>query len=135
LQYRFKTDRRSNDPANEIGGLVAISISKALNSGVKMVFADDEAGLTRLGDDIASIRREYPDDHNRQADFQLVGMFYHLFTPAYVRSTGRLTCATETHLFAVTDSLRDSFPLSGERLQQLFNNLKNDHLETQQRLP
>jgi hypothetical protein len=42
LQYRFKSDRRSNDPANEVGGLVAISISKALNSGVKMFVVDEE---------------------------------------------------------------------------------------------
>jgi hypothetical protein len=33
LQYRFKIDRRSNDAANGVGGLVAISVSKALNSG------------------------------------------------------------------------------------------------------
>jgi hypothetical protein len=120
LQYRFKIDRRSSEPANEVGGLVAISISKALNPGLQMFFVDKEEGLKELGNDITSIRRQYPDDHNRQDDFRLVGMFYHLFTPAYVRSTGLLTCASETHIFVVKESFQEAFPLSGQPLKQLL---------------
>lgn len=122
LQYRFKTERRSGKH-DELGGLVAISISKALNPGEKMYLVDNEEGLQSLGNDIMNIRRLYPDDHDRQSDFRLIGMFYHLFTPARVRSTGRLTCASETHLLVVKESLQESFPLSGGRLKKMLQNL------------
>jgi hypothetical protein len=124
LQYRFKSERRTNRRVGELGGLVAISISKALNSGEKWFVVDDENGLQSLGNDIARIRRLYPDDHNSQGDHRLIGIFYHLFTPAYVRSTKRLTCATETHLFVVKESLQESFPVSAEPLKQMLQNLK-----------
>jgi hypothetical protein len=123
LQYRFRTERRSSRRFDELGGLVAISISKALNSGDKMYVVDNEEGLQNLGNDIMKIRQLYPDDHDRQSDFRLIGIFYHLFTPARVRSTGRLTCASETHLFVVKESLQESFPRSGKRLKQLLGNL------------
>ena len=74
-----------------------------------MYVVDNEEGLQSLGNDIMNIRRLYPDDHDRQSDFRLIGMFYHLFTPARVRNTGRLTCALETHLLVVKESLQESF--------------------------
>jgi hypothetical protein len=123
LQYRFKADQRFSEPSNEVGGLVAISISKALNSGQKMFVVDDAEGLEGLGNDITSIRRQYRDDHNRLDDCRLVGMIYHLFTPAYVRSTRLLTCASEMHVITVKESFQETFPTSGEPLMQLLKNL------------
>jgi hypothetical protein len=75
-----------------------------------------------------NIRRLYPDDHNSQNDLRLVGMFSHLFTLARVRNTGRLTCASETHLFVVKESMQESFPASGERLTQMLQNLGKQSL-------
>jgi hypothetical protein len=122
LQNHFRTDQQSS----EVGGLVAISISKALkalDSGQNMFVVGEEEGLKQLGDDITTIRQQYPDYHNSQDDFRLIGMLYHLFTPAYVRSTGRLMCASEMHIFTVKESFLEAFPVSGEPLKQLFQTL------------
>jgi hypothetical protein len=121
LRERLDTDRE----AKEVGGLVAISISKALNSGRQWFNVEGETALQSLGDDIDRIRSLYPDYHNQQDDFRLVGMFYHLFTPGRVLSTQRLICASEIHLFVVKESMQDSFPTSGERLEQMLGNLRN----------
>jgi hypothetical protein len=123
VEYRIKTERRTSRRTSEFGGLVAISVSKTLNRGEKMFVVDDKEGLNSLGDDIAKIRRLYPDNHNSQPNPRLIGMLYHLFTPAYVRSTGLLTCAMETHVFVVTESVQESFPESGEALKEMLSSL------------
>jgi hypothetical protein len=119
LQQRFKEDVRDSG----MGGLVAISVSKVLNVGHNMFTVDDEDGLKQLGGDLMKIHERYCRDYDKLIDIRLVGMFYHLFTPAYVRRTGRLISASEILIRVRGDSFQSLFPVSGELLEQRLRSL------------
>jgi hypothetical protein len=120
LQQRFKADQRSQG----VGGLVAISISKVLNQGSSMfIVGDDEELEQKLGNEVMQIHDRFGSDYERQIDLRLVGMFYHLFTPAYVRSTGRLISASEILIRNRGDSFQTIFPISGDSLTQRLRSL------------
>jgi len=106
-----------------MGGLVAISVSKALNEGQNMFTVDDEDGLKQLGGDLMQLHEQYCRDYDQLIDIRLVGMFYHLFTPAYVRRTGRLISASEILIRVRGDSFQSLFPISGDSLEQRLRNL------------
>lgn len=83
------------------GGLVAISVSRVLNPGPRLLVAGDESGLHRLADDLQLIHRESGNSGNydRLVDLRLVGVLHHGYTPAYVRDPGLLTFASQTVVY------------------------------------
>lgn len=120
LRKRFDADERPDG----VGGLVAISISKVLNKGSNMFVVENEDELEhKLGAEVMQIHEQYGSDYGRQIDLRLVGMFYHLFTPAYVSSTRRLIIASEILIRTRGDSVQTIFPISGDLLTQHLRSL------------
>jgi hypothetical protein len=72
-----------NSRPDGLGGLVAISIWKVLNQRANMFIVESEDELEhRLGAEVMQIHKQYGSDSERLIDLRLMGMFYHLFTPA-----------------------------------------------------
>ena len=99
---------------------MAIDISKVLNPGLNMFIVSQEEDLQSLTNDVRRIHQEYCADYDRQSNPRMVGVFYQIFTPAFVRNTGLLCCATQSEFFPVDKSFRLVFRDSSEALKQLF---------------
>jgi len=119
LQRRFNADLQSNS----VGGLVAISISKAINPGSNWFMVEHENDLQQLHNDVERIHRQYCSDYDRQIDLRLVGVLYEILTPAYVRSSGLIFLASQLEIFFVEPSWQSTFPVSGDSLKQFFRRM------------
>jgi len=96
LRQRFNAERQ----LNSVGGLVAISVSKAVNPGSNVFIVDEADGLKRLGNDVARIHQQYCGDYNSQIDPKLIGILYQIYTPAFVRNGKHpLTAASQIEIF------------------------------------
>lgn len=116
LRRRFATDQH-----NLTVGIVAISVSKAINPGSNMFVVDDDQGLEELANDVNRLHKLYGSDYDRLIDPRLVGILYHLFTPALVRKNGILVAASHVDIFLNTPGLQTIFPISeGEPLKKLL---------------
>jgi hypothetical protein len=120
LRRRLATD--SHSPT---AGLVAISISKAVNPGQNMFIVDDvdqdNDVFDGLASDVRRIHQQYGGDYDRLVDLRLIGILYHIFTPAFVRKSGLLTAASRVEIFFHTPALQVVFPLSeGAPLKSLL---------------
>jgi len=118
LRRRFDADPHPNS----LGGLVAISISKAINPGLNWFMVDEEKDVEQLTRDVNRIHEQYCRDYDRQIDPRLLGMLYHIFTPVMVRKAG-LFCAFHFEIFLVTSGWQTVFPLSGDALKQFLSRL------------
>jgi hypothetical protein len=115
LQQRF-----SSDPHPVTLGLVAISVSKALNPGSNMFLVDNPESLLSLTDDVQRLHRLYGSDYDRLVDLRLIGVLYHVFTPALVKTSG-LVAASHFEIFLHTPSMQVNFPISdGQPLKDLL---------------
>jgi hypothetical protein len=102
-------------------GLVAVSVSRAINPGSRLFVADDPAALRNLASDIQSIHATNSSDYDRLPDLRILGILYHVFTPAYVRSIPLLTAASQALLFLSGAAIKASFPVSnGAPLKSLL---------------
>ncbi len=120
LRQRFDSDPRANSSA----GLIAVSISKAINPGSKWLVVDQEDELEQgLSKEVNGIHGRYGADYDREIDPRLLGRVYHIFTPAFVRKKNLITAAWQTEIFLHTNSLRITFPISGDALKQLLQSL------------
>jgi hypothetical protein len=116
LRSRFDGDPQSGS----VGGLIAISISKALNPGSKWFQVETEADLQSLTLDVRRIYAQVKDYLDRQIDVRLAGILFHVFTPAYVRRTGILTVASQCEIFLSPDRMASVFPFTGEGIKNLL---------------
>ena len=115
--------RLDADPHPLKAGIVAISVSKAANPGSCLLFARNSDALRdRLSNDIISFHKQHSADYDRLVDLRLIGILYHLFTPAYVRSDQLLTAAGETVVFLSGSAVQTIFPISdGQALKSLLS--------------
>jgi len=86
LQNRFKTDAH-----HLVVGLVAISVSRTVNPGSDMFIVDEAEALQQLKDEVRRLHCQYSADYDQLADPRLLGIVYHLFTPAYVKKSQLFT--------------------------------------------
>jgi hypothetical protein len=116
LQERFKTD-----PHHLVVGLVAISVSRTVNPGSKMFIVDEAEALHELEGEISRLHHQYSADYNQLVDPRLLGIVYHLFTPAYVKKNQLLTSASQVAIFLAPWSMQAMFPVSeGKHLKELL---------------
>jgi hypothetical protein len=102
-------------------GLVAISVSKTVNPGSCLFRAAHPDALRSLSKNIDSLHQQYSHDYDKWVDIRLVGIMYHLFTPAYVESDQLLTAAAQTKVFLSGSNMQAMFPVSnGKALESLL---------------
>lgn len=115
LQQRFRSD-----PHPVTVGLVAISVSKALNIGSKMFLVNDAQSVHDLTNDVQRLHKLYGGGYDRLVDLRLIGILYHVFTPILVKTSG-LVAASHSEVFLHTPSMQVCFPISdGQPLKNLF---------------
>lgn len=119
--------RFDSDPHRTTVGLVAISLSKAVNPGSRMFIAHEADALRRLANDVNHLHQQYSNDYDRLIDTRLIGILYHLYTPALVSGNG-LTAASQVDIFLDGPSMRAMFPVSdGEPLKELLFSALHHH--------
>jgi hypothetical protein len=101
-------------------GVVAISVSKAVNAGSNMFVINDASDLRSLSQESERLHKQYSKDYDRLLDPRLIGMVYHLFTPALLRKNGLLIAASQVDIFPDNLSIQTMLPVSGEALKNLF---------------
>src|SRR5713226_6092627 len=74
--------RLDTDPHQPTVGMVAISVSKAVNPGSNMFVVNDDSDLRSLSQEAERLHRQYSRDYDRLLHPRLIGVVYHLFTPA-----------------------------------------------------
>lgn len=115
LRDRFKADSHSN-----LAGMVAVSISKALNAGEKMLVVEREDDLEpSLSREAERIYESYCGSIRTEIDLRVIGVICHVFTPARVRSSGRLIAASQFDVF-LRDHLRNVLPVTSDALKSLL---------------
>lgn len=111
---RRQLQKRMNDDHHSCSvGIVAISVSKALNPGSNLFRVDQPNMLQNLSRDIISLHEQYSADYSRLVDLRLIGILYHLFTPAYIRDIQLLTAASQAVIFLHGPAMQVMFPVSG----------------------
>jgi hypothetical protein len=120
LRQHFASNRYPKSAA----GLIAISISKAINSGSNWFLVDEEAqiglGLSR---DVGRVHQSHRREYDSEDYAKVLGTIYQIFTPVYVRETGVITAAWQTEIFLHTDHLVQLFPVSGDYLKELLGRI------------
>jgi hypothetical protein len=117
VQLRQRLDA---DPHQPSVGVVAISVSKAVNPGSNMFVVNDDSDLQSLSQEAERLHKQYSRDHERLLDPRLIGMVYHLFTPALLKKTGLLIAASQVDIFPDNPSIQTMLPVSGDTLRKLF---------------
>ncbi len=112
--------RLDADPHQPTVGVVAISVSKAVNPGSNMFVVNDDRDLRSLSQEAERLHKQYSSDYDRLLDPRLIGMAYHLFTPALLRKKGLLIAASQVDIFLDNPSIQTMLPVSGETLKKLF---------------
>jgi hypothetical protein len=116
LKRRFEAETFTGS----LGGLVAVSITKALNRGDKMYEVDQEEQFLQLSAEVQRIHRKCSNEYSRLIDPRIVGVSYHIFTPARIRTRG-LSALSHTEFF-LFDTWPTVFPVAGDALKQLLRN-------------
>jgi len=92
-------DRFRADPHPNLVGMVAMSISKALK-GTQMLVVDREEDLRpSLSAEAERAYESYCGAIYNEVDLRIVGAICHVFTPAHVRTSGRLIAASQFDVF------------------------------------
>ncbi len=112
--------RLDSDPHQPTVGVVAISVSKSVNPGSNMFVVNDASDLRSLSQEAERLHKQYSRDYDRLLDPRLIGMVYHLFTPALLRQSGLLIAASQVDIFPDNPSIQTMLPVSGENLKKLF---------------
>jgi len=89
---------KSND--NSARGVIAISVSRVLNPGDNYFHVNTEYGMKRLADDVQAIAQKY-DSWKRIVDTRIIGILFHLITPAFVEDISLLTAAQQIDIFSL----------------------------------
>ena len=94
--------------------MVAVSISKALNAGDKMLIVEQENDVERsLAGEAERIYKSYCGAIRREIDLRVIGVICHVFTPVRVRPTGRLITASQYARYATRPSRPIKYSRSG----------------------
>jgi len=108
----------SND--HSARGVVAISVSRTLNPGDKLFVVKTEHDLIRLADNVQAIAQKHSDSWKRIVDTRIIGILFHLITPAFVEDISLLTAAQQIDIFSLALS-RSSDELLLHDLKTLFS--------------
>gem|GEM_PF-1244958 len=123
LRQRIASDPHPDSSA----GLVAISISKAVNPESKWLVVDDEADIERNLTRVAErIHAQCARDYERKGDPRLIGVLYHILAPVRVRgdSGPPLFAASQIDLWLDENGVRTIFPVSGDALRKVLQGLR-----------
>jgi hypothetical protein len=113
LLNRFNAETHPNPV-----GMVAISVSRALTGGEKMLYVDREADIeSTLTQEAERIRRSYCGAIS-EADPRVIGLICHSFTPTLIRPERRLVAASQFDIFP--RNVDDVLPLSRDDLRILL---------------
>lgn len=124
-EARRQLRKRLDSDAHPVtAGVVAISASRAVNyTGSRLFVADTPRALRNLADDLIQLHQANSADYDRLPDLRILGVLYHLQTPAYVKSIPLLTAASQAVAFMSGPALQTAFPVSwGEPLRNLLLN-------------
>jgi hypothetical protein len=114
LLNRFEVETHPNPV-----GMVAVSTSKALSGGMKMLFVERDRDLApSLTIEAERIWESYCKPIIGRADRRVVGLICHVFTPAFIRTQGRLIAASQFDIFP--RNIDEVLPLSGDDLRILL---------------
>ena len=84
---RAKTQltRDLNDAGTNSRGVIAISISRALNSGGLLFVGDSEVNIKRaLDNKVSELGKRYKSAWNQIVDTRIIGILFHIITPAFI---------------------------------------------------
>jgi hypothetical protein len=80
-----------------------------------MFLVDDAQALRGgLSDEVQRIHKLYGSDYDQLVDLRFIGILYHVFTPALVKTSG-LVAASHFEVFFHTASMQANFPISNGR--------------------
>lgn len=82
-------------------GIIAISVSHALNPGDKLFTAKTEHGMKRLADDIQALADTYSKSWKYIVDTRIIGILFHLITPAFIEDISLLTAAEQINIHSI----------------------------------
>lgn len=120
-EARKQLQRRLNvDTHPQCIGLVAISVSRAINPGSRLFVADAPNALQNLANDLLQIHKDNSADLYDLPDLRLAGILYHIYTPAYVKTVSLLTAAGQTVLLMSHSAMQSNFPVSGGEALKSF---------------
>jgi hypothetical protein len=113
LLNRFEAETHPNPV-----GMVAISVSKALSGGEKMLFVDREEDIESTLSQEAE--RIWQSDCRavREADPRVIGLICHSFTPTLIRPGRRLIAASQFDIFP--RNIDRALPISSDDLRLLL---------------
>lgn len=84
-------------------GVIAISVSRVQNPGNKLFTAKTEGDMPRLlGDYVQTLGEEYSKSWKRIVDTRIIGILFHLITPAVVEEINLLTVAQQIVTFPLS---------------------------------
>jgi hypothetical protein len=102
--------------------MVAASTSKALTGGTKMLFVERERDLApSLTIEAERIWESYCKPIIERTDRRVMGLICHIFTPAFIRTEGRLIVASQFDVFL--GPVANVLPLSGDEFKLLLKRL------------
>lgn len=106
----------SNSQDKSARGLIAISVSRVFNPGDKLFVIKTKQVMKRLADDVQDIAQKYSRSWKQIIDTRIIGILFHVITPAFVEDISLLTTAQQVDIFSL------AIPGSSDAL--LLHNLK-----------
>jgi hypothetical protein len=105
-------------------GMVAVSASKALKPGQKLLLVEREEDVgPSLTREAKRIYESYCGSIRKEVDLRVIGFICHGFTPARIRASGRLLAASQYDLF-LGEHLSRVIPVTSEALKSLLMQLQ-----------
>lgn len=90
----------NNSEDKSARGLIAISVSRVRNPGGKVFLAESESEMKRLGQDLQTLGKPHSDKFwAKNIDTRIIGILFHIITPAFVEDIGLLTAAQQIVMF------------------------------------
>ncbi len=112
------------------GGVVAISLSKVLNSGSRLFVADDPSGFRRLQQELIDAHKENSSDYDSLVDLRLTGILYHMYTPALVRDPRLITKAEQAVVYLSGPAVQTIWPIArSEEISTLLKRALSPEVE------
>jgi len=105
-------------------GVIAISFSRILNPGDKLFVVRRQNMMTRLSDEIRDLAEKQCESWEKIVDTRIIGVLFHLITPAFIEDINLLVAAQEIAVFNVKPPLIFPVDSDGLMLRDLGNLLK-----------
>jgi hypothetical protein len=123
LGKRFASDSRPDSSA----GLVAISVSKAVNPDSKWLIVEREGDIEpNLSREAEYLHQQCARDYRRKADPRVVGILYHILAPIRVKKPQGPSLIAASQIDCCLDdaAMHRVFPISGDELRKLLRRLR-----------